>query len=173
VEHQEHELAYISRGLRRSAPPIQKVDYFAGRTKKHTTVIEVKDIVRGVHLIIPKFGAQVGGTAKLQRRLELGRGQWRLQINIAVMDKARLDLMNERKWSSLAQYTEFWLNGWIKSHSYETIYGRRRDFLLPGEEMEADGAGGTGGACGGDLSEADGGRWRPKFSVVDGGSGGE
>ena len=122
-KHQEHELAYVSWfETKRTADPNSGL-YLVGRTKK-CTVIEVKDIERGVHLI-PKFGAQVGETAKLQRKLELEKAQWRLQINTTVMDKrekARLDVINERNWSSLAHYTDFWLNSWIDSHSYKTIY---------------------------------------------------
>ena len=121
--HQEHELAYVSWfETKRAADPNSGL-YLVGRTKK-CTVIDVKDIERGVHLI-PKFGAQVGETAKLQRKLELQKAQWRLQVNIGEMDKrekARLEVINERDWSALAHYTDFWLNSWIDSHSYKTIY---------------------------------------------------
>ena len=122
-QHQEFELAYVSWfETKRTADPNSGL-YLVGRTKR-CTVIEVKDIQRGVHLI-PKFGAQVGETAKLQRKLELKKAQWRLAIDTSDIDKrekARLDVINERAWSSLAHYTDFWLNSWIDSHSYKTIY---------------------------------------------------
>jgi hypothetical protein len=122
-QHQEFELAYVSWfETKRTADPNSGL-YLVGRTKK-CTVIEVKDIQRGVHLI-PKFGAQVGETAQLQTKLELKKAKWRLEVNTSDMDKrekARLEVINERKWSSLAHYTDFWLNSWIDSHCYKTIY---------------------------------------------------
>ena len=122
-QHQEFELAYVSWfETKRTADPNSGL-YLVGRTKK-CTVIDVKTIQRGVHLI-PKFGAQVGETAKVLRDLELKKAKWRLEVNTREMDnreKARLEVINERNWSSLAHYTDFWLNSWIDSHCYKTIY---------------------------------------------------
>jgi sulfur transfer complex TusBCD TusB component (DsrH family) len=68
-QNQDQELAYVSWfETKRTADPNSGL-YLVGRTKK-CSVIDVKDIERGVHLI-PKFGAQIGEAVKLQRRLEI------------------------------------------------------------------------------------------------------
>jgi len=122
-QNQEQELAYLSWfETKRTADPNSGL-YLVGRTKK-CSVIDVKDIERGVHLI-PKFGAQIGETVKLQRQLEMEKRKWQLRVHTTPVDKwerARLEVVNERSWSSLTHYTDFWLNSWIDHHAYKTIY---------------------------------------------------
>jgi len=178
-KHQEHELAYISRGLRRSAPPIQKVDYFVGRTKKRTTVIEVKDIERGVHLMPPSL------LLKLGRQLiakEIGVRKGAMAIaNQHSRDGQGTVRSYERKKVVFFGAVHGVLVEWLDQES------QLRDYLRKTEGLFVVGGRDGGrwsrwnrwsmwrqfGGGGGDLPEADGGRWRPRFSVVDGGSGGE
>jgi hypothetical protein len=123
-QNQAQELAYVSWfETKRTADPNSGL-YLIGRTKK-CSVIDVNDIMRGVHLI-PKFGAQIGEAVKLQRRLEMEKKKWQLMVHTSTqMDKwerARLEVINERSWSPLTHYTDFWLNSWIDHHSYKIIY---------------------------------------------------
>jgi hypothetical protein len=122
-QNQEQELAYISWfETKRTADPNSGL-YLVGRTKK-CSVINVKNIERGVHLI-PKFGAQIGEAVKLQRRLEMEKKKWQLRVHTTPVDKwerVRLEVVNKRSWSPLTHYTDFWLNSWIDHHTYKTIY---------------------------------------------------
>ena len=80
-------------------------------------VIDATDIERGVHLI-PKFGNQIGETAKKKREVDNERLIWTLsqveagQSTVTVL--TWLDVM--------PHYKEFWLNTWIDPHMYRNIY---------------------------------------------------
>lgn len=60
-------IAYVSCFETKSAADGNSRLYLVGRTK-NPSVIPVRDIERGVHLI-PKFGAKVGETRKIKQKL--------------------------------------------------------------------------------------------------------
>ena len=116
------------------------VDPTTGMFHMHRTsrlsVIEVKDIERGVHLI-PKFGREIGGIIIMRRIIE----EKRMIMTFEEMD---LDEMTEdndpddspdgnvsdvkvvvsiNTWLDvLPYYEDFWLNIWTDNHIYKIIY---------------------------------------------------
>src|SRR5437762_1713186 len=80
----ELELAYVSWFETKRVPNSQGQSgpelFSVERTTKFT-VIDVKAIIRGVHLI-SKFRAQIGETMKLKKSLDSKRGRWHILVNI-------------------------------------------------------------------------------------------
>ena len=84
----------------------------------------MEDIERGVHLV-PKFGANVGEAIKLKCKLQEAKAMWKIQMQTTSMnirERYRLEVLNERAWSSLSQYSEFWLNSFVDLHAYKNIF---------------------------------------------------
>ena len=41
---------------------------------------------------------------------------------LTVQEKERLEVIHDREWSSLALFTDFWLNCWLDAPSYKSIF---------------------------------------------------
>jgi hypothetical protein len=95
-------------------------------------VIDVKDIERGVHLI-PKFGHQIGQTAKMKRVMEESR------TTIALMTSDQDDeldananarsthgnmiTVSRSTWLDvMPHYEDLFSNDWIDNHIYKSVW---------------------------------------------------
>jgi hypothetical protein len=110
-----HRLAFLS--LFETRPMSRVCKLYPLRRTTRFMVIDATDIERGVHLI-PKFGNQIGETAKKKREVDNERLIWTLSQVEAGQSTATV-----RTWLDvMPHYKEFWLNTWIDPHMYRNIY---------------------------------------------------
>jgi hypothetical protein len=122
-DENSQKLAYVSWFETKSMKHSSSGLYLVSRTTK-ASVIAVEDIERGVHLV-PKFGANVGEAIKLKCKFQEANVMWKIQMQTASIDireRYRLEVLNERAWSSLSHYSEFWLNSFVDLHAYKNIF---------------------------------------------------
>ena len=109
---EDEQLAYVSWFETKRAPTVNGCGlYFVSQTTK-CSVINIQDIERCVHLIL-KFGSEIRVTVKVKRELDetILRQKGALRNGAEHQGEAAMDAMKE-----------FWLNSWIDSHLYKTIY---------------------------------------------------
>jgi hypothetical protein len=122
-DENSQKLAYVSWFETKSAKHSSSGLYLVSRTKKES-VIPVQDMERGVHLV-SKFEANVEEAIKLKCKLQEANVMWKIQVQTTSMDireRYRLEVLNERAWSSLSRYSEFWLNSFVDLHAYKNIF---------------------------------------------------
>jgi len=113
-------LAYVSlfetmRGLDRNSGL-----YLLRRTKKFA-VIDIKDIERGVHLIL-KFGHQVGATEGIKRSVDVEQMRIRTEAETAHAGIGGSAVTGTNWLDVMPHYEEFLLNIWIDNYLYKTIW---------------------------------------------------
>jgi hypothetical protein len=139
-----HKLAYVSWFETRGKDPVTGL-FHLKRTSK-SSVIQVDDIERGVHLI-PKFGHQVGATVWKKRLVEQGQraltlrspdgdseamqggvnspgdGNSRLVRDDSGDSGAGSATLKVKHWIDVwPHYDEYWLNTWSDDAIYKLIY---------------------------------------------------
>ena len=82
-------------------------------------VIDVARIERGVHLI-PKFGNELGSTAKVREARDRDQGVLDAEYRYAKANGAKG--AKKLKADEYDYFDEWWLNIWIDNHMYNTIF---------------------------------------------------